>query len=133
VRSGSVRVLTALFHAFSEAHSHRVPALKRSQDDKEYIIQDWVEARSVEAGCGVVLQGRNSYPDFWLTRSGTTIGNEVKSLAHLPTGRAPRKDVDFNSTLPDRSSMSGSAHSVSSCIVKNPAQDHSSASSRRYA
>lgn len=97
---GSVQVARTLFRSFARAHSTRIPAVKRSKDDKEYHIQDWVEQRAIEAGCETKVQGRNSYPDFWMSLDDTTIGNEVKSLAHYSNGRPARRDVDFNSTAP---------------------------------
>ncbi len=100
MQSGSVQAARALFRSYAHARAARIPAVKRSADDKEYFVQDWVAARSAEAGCRVEARGRNSYPDFWMSLDGSTIGNEVKSLAHRATGRAARTDVDFNSTPP---------------------------------
>ena len=100
MESGSVHVARRLFRSYASAHAIGVVAVKRSKDDKEYFVQDWVEERAAEARCEVEAQGRNKYPDFWLSLDGTTIGNEVKSLAHHPNGRPARKDLDFNSTAP---------------------------------
>ena len=70
----------------------------RSANDKEFFAQDWFASRLDDAGLTYQLQGRNSYPDYWVTGDAGTEGFEVKSLAF--DGRPARKDIDFNSTIP---------------------------------
>lgn len=96
----SARVATRLYVA--AAHFWKTPlhARKRSKDDKEYFIQDWLALVSASADLEVTQSGRNSYPDFWLSHHGHRIGCEVKSLAHQANGKPARTDLDFNSTAP---------------------------------
>ncbi|MBI3725894.1 hypothetical protein HY251_18350 [bacterium] len=82
-----------------EAFRRATSMTPRSANDKEYFAQDWFAARVAEAGIAVTQQGRNSYPDFWLTLAATQEGYEVKSLA-FTRGRPARPDIDFNSTIP---------------------------------
>ena len=70
----------------------------RSRNDKEYFAQDWFEDRLRDDGLNFTQQGRNSYPDYWVTGDAATEGFEVKSLGF--DGRPARKDIDFNSTIP---------------------------------
>lgn len=100
MQAGSVRVLGKLFSAVSAAHDEGVRAIKRSPEDKEYFIQDWVLKRLHTVGLDVRQSGRNSYPDFWFSDEDATVGNEVKSLAHQMNGKPARTDLDFNSTSP---------------------------------
>ncbi len=71
----------------------------RSAGDKEYFAQDWFQARLRSAGLDFCVEGRNSYPDYWVSRGDVVEGYEVKSLA-FAGGRPARKDIDFNSTIP---------------------------------
>jgi hypothetical protein len=74
--------------------------------DKEYFLQDWFEEQLARAGYDLKAQGRNSTPDYLVTRSGSVEGYELKALANTKPGRrdpdyAPcRTDVDFNSSIP---------------------------------
>ncbi len=72
--------------------------IPRSANDKEYFAQDWFAERLDDGGFHHQLQGRNSYPDFWVTGDAGTEGFEIKSLGF--DGRPARKDIDFNSTIP---------------------------------
>jgi len=89
----------AVFLELVKATRANTAMTPRGAADKEYFAQDWFEARLGEAGLTYTLQGRNSYPDYWVTRDGLTEGFEVKSLA-FARGRPARKDIDFNSTIP---------------------------------
>jgi hypothetical protein len=71
----------------------------RSANDKEYFAQDWFAQRLDQRGLAYLQQGRNSYPDFWVTRGAVKEGYEIKSLA-FTKGKPARKDIDFNSTIP---------------------------------
>jgi hypothetical protein len=82
----------------------------RSANDKEYFAQDWFIDRLEAARLGYQQQGRNSYPDFWVSGEALREGYEIKSLAFKPptprqatmglAGKPARKDIDFNSTIP---------------------------------
>jgi hypothetical protein len=82
----------------------------RSASDKEYFAQDWFIDRLRATGLSYQQQGRNRYPDFWVSHAALREGYEVKSLAFVPatlrprgparTGRPARRDLDFNSTIP---------------------------------
>lgn len=64
--------------------------------DKEYLAQDWLEARIVSSGVPLTSNGRNSHPDF-------IVGDddfECKSLSVRKNGKPCRKTFDFNSTPP---------------------------------
>lgn len=70
-----------------------------SANDKEYFAQDWFAARLKEGKLAYNQQGRNSYPDFLVTRAALTEGYELKALG-FTKGKPARKDIDFNSTIP---------------------------------
>jgi len=63
---------------------------------KEYFAQDWFAERLGEAGLPLHQQGRNSYPDYWVTADPVE-GYEVKSLGLKANGQPARGDLDFNS------------------------------------
>lgn len=73
--------------------------LPRSANDKEYFAQDWFSDRVKATGLEAMQQGRNSYPDFWVSDVHITEGYEIKSLS-FANGRPARRDIDFNSTIP---------------------------------
>lgn len=77
------------------------PMTPRSASDKEYFPQDWLSDRFDEIGMSHELQGRNSYPDFWVGSSARqpVEGIEVKSLS-CSQDRPARHDFDSNSTIP---------------------------------
>lgn|SRR3989338_815233 len=78
---------------------------RRSASDKEYFFQDWIEMQ-LGGAYGIHRQGRNSHPDYILTKDGLSVGLEAKSLENRQANRrdpsvAPcRTDVDFNSAIP---------------------------------
>jgi hypothetical protein len=94
----------------ASAYRAGIPMRPRSANDKEYFAQDWFIDRLKATGLVYQQQGRNSYPDFWVSDPSFTEGYEVKSLAFVPpsprqvaqglTGKPARKDIDFNSTVP---------------------------------
>lgn len=62
---------------------------RESARDKEFAVQDWVQARLDDAGLAYARSGRNTYPDFPLTGEPAE-GFEVKSLAH------PGRDASYD-------------------------------------
>ncbi len=79
--------------------------MRRSENDKEYFVQDWFEGLLSAAGYTMQAQGRNSKPDFLLAQAEIVEGYELKSLANVRPKRDPnrppcRTDVDFNSSIP---------------------------------
>jgi len=91
---------SSIFKSLVKAVQAGIQMKPRSADDKEYFAQDWFSQRVIEAGFVPHLQGRNSYPDFWVEGNGITEGYEIKALAHLDNGKPARADIDFNSTIP---------------------------------
>ncbi|MEX2236789.1 MAG: hypothetical protein WEB00_04525 [Dehalococcoidia bacterium] len=90
----------ALFLSMAAAVNQGERMIPRSAKDKEYFPQDWFQSQAARVpGVSIDPQGRNSYPDFWVSRDDLTEGYEVKSLA-FAQGRPARTDIDFNSTIP---------------------------------
>jgi hypothetical protein len=56
----------------------------RSANDKEYFAQDCFIDRLRTAGLGYQQQGRNSYPDFWVSKEAQREGYEIKSHGVYP-------------------------------------------------
>jgi hypothetical protein len=73
---------------------------RQSAQDKEFALQDWVQARLDDAGITYVPPQRNTYPDFAVIDE--LEGFEVKGLAtHTPQGRPGRlATYDSNSAIP---------------------------------
>src|SRR5438046_276809 len=100
----------ALFLEMVRAIRAGIPMQPRSANDKEYFAQDWFIDRLRATSLSYQQQGRNSYPDFWVSREALREGYELKSLAFIPAtprqavlglaGKPARKDLDFNSTIP---------------------------------
>jgi len=96
-----------IFLEMAEAAERNIPMIPRDADDKVDFPQDWFRDRLESAGLPYKQQGKNTYPDFWVGDALAEITEiarepesyEVKSLA-LVRGRACRKDIDFNSTIP---------------------------------
>ena len=71
-----------VFCSLNDAIARGIGMTPRSASDKEYFAQDWfLEQIQNIADVTVLLQGRNSYPDFWVDGFGIRHGYEVKSLA----------------------------------------------------
>lgn len=70
-----------LFRQCEDAIRNGVPIKRESSRDKEFAVQDWVQARLSDARLAHEESGRNTYPDFPLTGQPSE-GFEVKSLAH---------------------------------------------------
>jgi hypothetical protein len=100
----------AIFLEMVRAIRANIAMRPRSANDKEYFAQDWFIDRLQTTGLGYQQQGRNSYPDFWVSTGALREGYEIKSLAFIPAsvrqaalglaGKPARKDIDFNSTIP---------------------------------
>jgi len=90
-----------IFLAAHKAIAAGRPMIPRSTNDKEYFPQDWFADRVGSLGLPLHLQGRNSYPDFWVgdTAQPPSEGYEIKSLA-FSNGKPARRDYDSNSTIP---------------------------------
>ena len=88
-----------IFLEAANAMRSGVPMIPRSASDKEYFPQDWFIDRVDAVRFARDQQGRNSYPDFWVTSGNVTEGYEIKSLA-FERGRPARSDYDCNSTVP---------------------------------
>jgi hypothetical protein len=89
-----------LFRFCVEAMDAGVLIQRQSAQDKEFALQEWVQARLDEAGIAYVSPRRNTYPDFALVDEPE--GYEVKGLAtHTPKGTPGRLSTyDSNSAIP---------------------------------
>ena len=90
---------THVVKIFKELEKKRdVNMIPRSKFDKEFFSQDWFADRLEDLSLNYELQGRNSYPDFWVMEKEQILeGFEIKSLEFSDN---LRKTVDFNSTIP---------------------------------
>jgi len=80
------------------AKKQKIDMIPRSKFDKEFFSQDWFADRLKDLSLNYDLQGRNSYPDFWVLEKDQLLeGFEIKSLELCDN---LRKTVDFNSTVP---------------------------------
>ncbi|HEY2283419.1 MAG TPA: hypothetical protein VGH60_07705 [Solirubrobacteraceae bacterium] len=85
---GETRAPT-LFLQCEDAIRKDVLITRESSRDKEFAVQDWVQARLDDAGLSYEESGRNTYPDFPLTGDPPE-GFEVKSLAY------PGRDASYD-------------------------------------
>ena len=80
------------------ANNRNIDMIPRSKFDKEFFPQDWFADRLDDLSLSYDLQGRNSYPDFWVLEKDQLLeGFEIKSLEFSDN---LRKTIDFNSTIP---------------------------------
>lgn len=89
-----------LFQLCAAAVVRGEPVQKRSPDDKEYGLQDWVARRLNELGAAYRQNGRNKFPDFPLDDGSE--GFEVKGLMSVQKNGKPGrlKTYDSNSQVP---------------------------------
>lgn len=83
-----------LFRVCVAAMDNGVLVERASRQDKEFAVQNWVQARLDDAGIAYLESGRNTYPDFPLEGDDPAEGVEVKSLAY--PGREASYDANSN-------------------------------------